>query len=287
MMDREVQQRWLRWHNTQQPLIDLRSNADFVRAHVVGATSLPFHELRLRRHELPDRGGALFVCHDGDSSDAEAMLRDWGYDVLDVLPMTADDVTDLGSLVALESGARSRQLWQPNALLPRVINEIENHVATRCALDLACGSGRDSLYLAQRGWQVTAVDIQHDALQRLRLSAERASLSIDTICQNIERDTPNLARESFDLIVVVRYLHRPLLPYLAQWLKRGGYLVYQQFHVDAAAYGKPRSSAYLLRSGELNEVYRGWPTVIDEISRLDDGRPMVNFVARKNEGHSP
>jgi SAM-dependent methyltransferase len=181
----------------------------------------------------------------------------------------------------VESGEHSKQWWLPNSLLPRVLDDIEKNVSRRCALDLACGSGRDSLYLAMRGWQVTAIDLQHDALQRLRLSAERYQLSIDTLCQNIERDAPTLARESFDLIVVVRYLHRPLLPLIAQWLKRGGYLVYQQFHSDAAAYGKPRSSAHLLRTGELNDAFRGWPVLVDEITRLDDGRPMVNFVARQ------
>ncbi len=280
-MDREVHERWLRWLASGLPLIDLRDADAFVRGHVHGATSLPYHELRMRRHELPDRGAALFVCHDDSSVDAEAMLRDWGYDVVDVLPVEAWLLVDLADQLNIETGKQSRQLWQPNALLPRVIDEIEKNVSTRCALDLACGSGRDSLYLALRGWQVTAIDIQYDALQRLRLSAERYQLSIDTLCQNIERDAPTLARDSFDLIVVVRYLHRPLLPLMAQWLKRGGYVVYQQFHADAAAYGKPRSSAHLLRTGELNETFRGWPTIIDEMGRLDDGRPMVNFVARK------
>jgi len=280
-MDRDVLDRWLSWQVSAKPLIDLRSTDAYLRGHIAGATSLPYVELRMRRHELPDRGAALFICSDEGSADAHAMLRDWGYDIVDALPLDEWLLVDLADHIKIESGKLSLQLWQPNPLLPRVIDDIEKNVSTRCALDLACGSGRDSLYLAQRGWQVMAIDVQHDALQRLRLSAERSQLSIDTLCQNIERDAPILARDSFDLIVVVRYLHRPLLPLITQWLKRGGYLIYQQFHADASAYGKPRSSAHLLRTGELNEMYRGWTVVVDEMGRLDDGRPMINFVARK------
>lgn len=280
-MDSDLHERWQRWQNSGDALIDLRSCEQFRQLHVRGATSLPLTELRDRRHELPDRGARLYLLHDADMSDAQALLQDWGYELLDTLQFDESFLTQISDTISLESGTHTRQLWRPCPLLSRHIMTLENQCLTRCALDVACGSGRDSLYLAQRGWQVTAVDVQQDAISRLRLSAERHHVSIDTICQNIERDLPAFGRECFDLIVVVRYLHRPLLPLFSQWLKRGGFLLYQQFHTDAAAYGRPRSSAHLLRDGELVQAFNGWQVLVDEMERLDDGRPMVNFLARK------
>ena len=69
------------------------------------------------------------------------------------------------------------QVWsgRVNAALAR---EVE-HVPPGRALDLGCGEGGDALWLAERGWQVHAVDISSTALDRARAEAARRGLTVD------------------------------------------------------------------------------------------------------------
>jgi SAM-dependent methyltransferase len=114
------------------------------------------------------------------------------------------------------------------------------------ALDLACGSGRHTRYLAAQGYDVLAVDRDPAALAGL------ASLSgVATRCLDLEGDHWPLAGESFALIVVTRYLHRPRWPDLAALLCDGGILIHETFMVGHEAYGSPRRPEFLLRENEL------------------------------------
>jgi tellurite methyltransferase len=82
------------------------------------------------------------------------------------------------------------------------------------ALDVACGAGRNALYLAANGYTVTALDISSVALERGRRSAEERALSLEWLCADLD-DDPTLALPAgpFDLIVWVRYVHRTLMPH--------------------------------------------------------------------------
>ena len=76
------------------------------------------------------------------------------------------------------------------------------------ALDIACGAGRNALFLADHGYQVDAVDIADVALQRASATAEAASLSVNWIARDLERET--LPDGPYDLIVVSpTYSHLP------------------------------------------------------------------------------
>ena len=119
-------------------------------------------------------------------------------------------------------------------------------------LDLACGTGRHALYLANQGHEVEAVDID-------------LSLSVAAHGQ------PHIQWRRFDLeaqawpyqagvwhgVVVTNYLHRPLFAHLLEALAPGGVLIYETFAVGQERYGRPRNPAHLLLPGELLEVVRG------------------------------
>jgi len=124
------------------------------------------------------------------------------------------------------------------------------------ALDLACGSGRNAIWLAEQGYQTLAVDRNDAALDGLSQQAARQGLSIRTQAVDLENGEPFLEPDTFDLIVVVHYLHRPLFPALVRALRPRGVLVYETFTRAQAARGKPTNPAFLLEPGELLTLVR-------------------------------
>jgi SAM-dependent methyltransferase len=74
------------------------------------------------------------------------------------------------------------------------------------ALELACGSGTNSVWLAGQGWQVTAVDWSPVALANARLQADAAGVQLDLQERNLFDWQPPMA--GFDLVLMV-YLHMP------------------------------------------------------------------------------
>ena len=104
---------------------------------------------------------------------------------------------------------------------PFFIRTYEQHITqTGKALDLAAGIGRHTLYLAQRGWQVRAVDISDVAMKQLAAAAEGMNVEI------ISRDLSNYNIDGvYDLIVLFYYFDRSLFPKIIQALKPGGMLI--------------------------------------------------------------
>jgi SAM-dependent methyltransferase len=88
------------------------------------------------------------------------------------------------------------QIWsgQPNGAL---VTEVGNAVPDR-ALDVGCGEGADAVWLAQRGWQVTALDVSKVALDRARAAALAAGVEIRWVHAGLLEAT--LPEASFDLV---------------------------------------------------------------------------------------
>ncbi|HUF00969.1 MAG TPA: class I SAM-dependent methyltransferase [Gaiellaceae bacterium] len=95
--------------------------------------------------------------------------------------------------------AEVESLWsaKPNRVL---VAETEG-LATGRALDLACGEGRNAIWLAERGWRVTGVDFSRVAIAKARESAERAGVDVDLICADLLEYEPT--RAAYDLVVVL------------------------------------------------------------------------------------
>jgi SAM-dependent methyltransferase len=117
-------------------------------------------------------------------------------------------------------------------------------------LDVACGHGRHARYLASRGCRVIAVD--SDPACGRSLADES---SVEFRLADLERDRWPFDGQSFDVVVVIHYLHRPLLPLLGAVLAPGGLLVYETFAVGNEQFGRPRNPDYLLRPRELLDAF--------------------------------
>jgi tellurite methyltransferase len=119
------------------------------------------------------------------------------------------------------------------------------------ALDLACGSGRNALYLAGLGWRVTAVDRSANGLRRLRERA--AGLHIE-ICQaDLERGEFSIVPDSYDLICDVLYLERSLFGSIRNGIRPGGIFLATLLLRQAGS-----KSRFRLAPGELRQEFDGW-----------------------------
>ncbi len=124
------------------------------------------------------------------------------------------------------------------------------------ALDVASGSGRHALYLAAHGFEVEAIDRDHESLTKLSAAAAQRHLSHLTCKQvDLERSTderPEFPANTYDAIVVCFYLHRPLFPWLVEALKPQGVLLYETFTIENyVRYRHPRRWEFCLAQNEL------------------------------------
>lgn len=94
------------------------------------------------------------------------------------------------------------------------------------ALDVACGAGRNALYLAEHGYSVDAIDISSVALERARKSAGERNVAIR--CLQLDLESDRLPEERYELIVMVRYTDWALIPALIGLLSDGGYFLCEE-----------------------------------------------------------
>jgi len=134
----------------------------------------------------------------------------------------------------------------------QLLAEWEPQLPRGRALDVACGAGRNSLFLAGTGRQVDAVDISPAGLERASQSAALRGLEIRWIEADLEEGAgETLPAGPYDLIVQVRYVNRNLLPRLLVRLGCGGVLLCEQ-HLDSMEeVVGPENPAYRMRHNEL------------------------------------
>ncbi len=153
------------------------------------------------------------------------------------------------------------------------------------ALDVACGLGGNALFLARHGLTVDAWDRSAVALRRLSRWAAEAELPIRTRQADLTCERPPAGR--YQVVVVAHFLHRPLLPALAEALAPGGLLFYQTFSQAAPGWRRgPASPDLRLTPGELLRAFAQLqPLVYREEGAVGDvrrgQRELAFLVARR------
>ena len=138
-------------------------------------------------------------------------------------------------------------------------------------LDLASGGGRHARMFLGRGHSVVALDRD---VARLSDLADHTGLEISAV--DVEAESWPFEDRLFDGIVVVNYLHRPLLPVLARSLRPGGVLIYRTFALGNERYGKPSNPNFLLRPNELLDAFAATLEVVAyEAGEVDAPRAAV------------
>ncbi|MFN3305115.1 MAG: class I SAM-dependent methyltransferase [Roseateles sp.] len=125
------------------------------------------------------------------------------------------------------------------------------------ALDVACGSGRNLVWLTAGGWQVTGVDRDTTATAPLRDHAE----IVDADIENAPWPLPG---RQFDLVLVCNYLWRPLFDTIKSAVQPGGLLIWETFADGQQTIGRPSRPDFLLQRGELLRVCHDWHIVAYE-----------------------
>ena len=141
------------------------------------------------------------------------------------------------------------------------------------ALDIACGNGRNSIFLAEKGFVVDAVDISTVATSNL---AGR-NPNINVICTDL--DTWNIPQNRYALIINVRFLDRRLFPLIQNGLRTGGILIFESF-MDG------KKDKYCLKQKELLRAFQSFRIIHYEEKKADPSEKFdqtASLVAIKTD----
>lgn len=231
--------------------LDPRPSLEAEKTPFADAVNIPIAELPRRTHELPPSDEAIAVVGSAaDISEAIAWLQSAGR--IGIAAGPGDEIS------AEQARSQRRRLWRPSAFL----EECAAHLTPGRALDLGCGVGRESVFLAARGWHVVGVDILPDAIERARrleASCADACVPIDWQIGDLESESaPWTPQRPFDLLIGFRYLHRPLFARLRAWLAPHASVIYETFTtMHRARHGKPARDRFVLAPQELPTLLPG------------------------------
>lgn len=147
------------------------------------------------------------------------------------------------------------------------------------ALDVAGGAGRNSLWLAARGWDTTLVDISPVALGLAAEAAASRGLSIRTVEADLA--VASLPRGPWDLILMVRYLERDLFPQFTDRLAPGGLLAFSIATVRNLEHHTRPPRRYLLEAGEAESLVHPLEVLFAAEGWYDDDRHEARVIARR------
>lgn len=133
---------------------------------------------------------------------------------------------------------------------PFIVESLSRLKPGDTVLDLACGKGRHTRACLERGYKVTAVDINTSGLDDIAGMPE-----LQIITADLESGPWPLDDETFDLVIVSNYLWRPLLSKIGAAVKPLGTLCYETFAIGNERYGKPSRPEFLLKKDELLRAY--------------------------------
>jgi SAM-dependent methyltransferase len=253
--------------------LDVRGEDAFRDGHLPGAGNVPLVEWDERRHELPPRALAITVVADDPRDAAEAARR------LEAARYTSVAYLDApwSAVERTSDTGPPRRLWRPAPFLEEVLPELpRGH-----ALDVACGSGRDAVFMALAGFDVEAWDHDEHALAAVRRLAGRHRVAIDVRAVDLEAPRAALPESRYMLVVCFRFLHRPLFQSIARALQPGGHLVYETFRDGQQRFGKPVRPRFLLRPGELASAFEGLETLRYEETAPPGGPLTARLLARR------
>ncbi len=248
--------------------LDLRSERDFAAGHLPGAVNIPFEELRLRMHELPPRGERLLLYGARAEEAARFLAQKPRWEI-----SWCDERLPTEGL----SHEPGQPLWRPH---PWLMKHYRHIPAGGRVFDVAMGTGRDAVFLAKHGFEVSGEDILPEAVTKAKDLAARNGVQVDARVGDLTRSDP-LPPESADGIVVFNYLDRELFRNLEAALRPGGVVIYETFMRGQELRGKPSRPEHLLQPGELAEAFRNLDVLEYGEGENGSGSLTARILARR------
>ena len=161
------------------------------------------------------------------------------------------------------------------------------------ALVLAMGEGRNAVYLAQNGFDVTGVDISEVAIEKCNRLAEERNTAVNAVVADLT--DYDMGKGQFDLITKFYYYEPSIFPQIIDALKPGGMFILEQFSIDHLKYREnsgfgPRNPDYLIKPNELLDHFKSLRVLYyeDTVVELDEGMhkgtaAVIRLIAERVE----
>lgn len=141
------------------------------------------------------------------------------------------------------------------------------------ALDLACGRGHNSLWLAQKGWRVTAVDGSPVAIDIVMRDAAALGVAVDARGADLEKHDFSIAPSAWDLILICSYYQPDLYEKAIRGLAPGGTIV------ASALLATPGKHRFRVEPGQFAKYFSGLEILHDQ--ETNGAHPIAEIVARR------
>jgi len=160
-----------------------------------------------------------------------------------------------------------------------ILESYVKHAKVGDALDLACGTGRNTHYLESLGFSVDAVDLSDYALSKIKDTSKIQKIEVDL-------DKYNLKKDAYDLIVNCNYLNRRLMKQMSDALKDDGLIIFETF---IQAHEIPEHGSmnpdYLLEQNELLKTFNNLNIIFyeekDGVNMKGEKNKTASLVAKK------
>lgn len=177
----------------------------------------------------------------------------------------------------------------PSTLLKRFLPEVQESKGLGPTLDLACGKGRNGLYLANLEHPIIFLDRDSEQLQEIEMQLIMEDWISACRVWQVDLEVPEfegLPENQYGCVMVFRYLHRALFDQIKASVVSGGLVIYETFTVHQAEYGRPKNPDFLLKDNELQQVFCDWEILHSYEGRTisSDGvtpQAIAQIVARK------
>lgn len=148
------------------------------------------------------------------------------------------------------------------------------------AFDVAMGNGRNTVYLAQMGYEVEGVDISVKRINNALELARKTGVIIKAQVADLEAGH-HIKKNVYDVIICFNYLYRPLIPQIKSGLRQGGMVVYETFLIDQAQWRHFKNLEHLLKHNELLDLFRDFRCLRYREGVIATQQAIASIIAEK------
>ena len=164
-----------------------------------------------------------------------------------------------------------------------LIEEILKNKKSGKVLDLGCGEGGTSLFLAEKGFEVTCIDISKTAIKNIKIEAKKRNMKIIAIVADLEKFE---FKEDYDILIGMGIFHfipekesLKLINNIMNHTKKDGLNIFEAF-LQGDPSQEEDSEGYYFKQDELKELYSNWDILeYEEYEDYDKEEEQTNKIA--------